>query len=76
MDPTRKREGIGSCLLNIITEDQIKRGAKEQWVSVSKGNHMGIPFYEAKEFKYQYEKPMYTLPENENYISLKYKRQL
>lgn len=37
---------------------------------------MGIPFYEAKGFKYQYEKPMYTLLENENYISLKYKRQL
>ncbi|MCE5041883.1 GNAT family N-acetyltransferase [Mammaliicoccus sciuri] len=76
LDPTRKREGIGSCLLNIITDDQIRRGAREQWVSVSKGNHTGIPFYEAKGFKYQYEKPMYTLPENENYISLKYKRQL
>ena len=76
LDPTRKREGIGSKLLVAITEDQIERGAKEQWVSVTKGNDMGIPFYEAVGFEYQLECPAYDMPEEEGYKSLRYKRDL
>lgn len=76
LDPTRKREGIGSRLLGAITKDQIERGAKEQWVSVTKGNDMGIPFYEAVGFEYQTECPAYDMPEEEGYKSLRYKREL
>lgn len=76
LDPTRKREGIGTKLLRKITSDQIERGAKEQWVSVLKENYMGIPFYETNGFQFQFEKPMNTLPKEEGYLSLKYKRKL
>jgi hypothetical protein len=35
---------------------------------------MGIPFYEAIGFEYQSERPSYELPEEEGFISLRYKR--
>ncbi|WP_117161689.1 GNAT family N-acetyltransferase [Paraliobacillus sp. X-1268] len=76
LDPERKREGIGSKLLEAVTKDQIERGAKIQWVSVAKDNFMGIPFYEAIGFKYQGERPSYELPAEEGYKALRYKREL
>ncbi|MEQ6377064.1 GNAT family N-acetyltransferase [Bacillaceae bacterium S4-13-56] len=75
LDPSRKREGIGSKLLATITEEQAKRGAREQWVSVQKDNFMGIPFYEAVGFVYQGEQPTYSLPEEKGVVSLRYKRE-
>ena len=74
LDPARKREGIGSRLLERITADQIQRGAKEQWVSVAKDNAMAIPFYEAVGFRYQGQQPAYGLPEEEGFCSLRYRR--
>ncbi|MGO1059145.1 GNAT family N-acetyltransferase [Planococcus sp. FY231025] len=74
--PDRKREGIGSKLLAVITEDQVRRGAKEQWVSIAKGNAMGIPFYEAVGFDLQEERPAYGTSEEEGYRSLRYRRML
>jgi ribosomal protein S18 acetylase RimI-like enzyme len=57
LDPTRRNEGIGSKLLDAVTKQQKDEyGAKVQWVSVQKGNMKGIPFYQAKGFKFQYEK--------------------
>ncbi|MDM5154919.1 GNAT family N-acetyltransferase [Bacillus sp. DX1.1] len=76
LDPHRKREGVGSRLLSVITNDQIERGAKEQWVSVAKDNFMGIPFYEAVGFIYQNERPAYGLPVDEDFKSIRYKRNL
>ncbi|OEH93562.1 GNAT family N-acetyltransferase [Bacillus solimangrovi] len=76
LNPNRKREGIGSNLLAIITEDQIKRGAKQQYVSVIKGNLIGTPFYEKVGFIYDSEHPAHGLPEEEGYKSLRYKRNL
>ncbi|MGM9985851.1 MAG: GNAT family N-acetyltransferase [Bacillaceae bacterium] len=76
LDPARKREGIGTKLLAVITADQIMRGAKEQWVSVAQNNDMGIPFYEAVGFHYQSERPSYGVPEEEGFLSLRYKRTL
>lgn len=73
LDPTRRREGIGRKLLAAITQDQINRGSKEQWVSVIKDNFLAIPFYEAMGFEMQCEQPYYKLPE---YEQLKYKRSL
>ena len=74
IDPQRKREGIGSKLLEAITCDQVARGAAVQWVSVIDGNLMAVPFYESNGFRYQGEQPAYGLPENEGFESLRYKR--
>ena len=74
LDPERRREGIGRKLLEAITYDQKLQGAKEQWVSVAKGNRMGIPFYEAVGFRLRGEQPTYALPEEAGFISLRYHR--
>lgn len=74
LDPLRKRESIGSRLLEVITRDQINRGAEEQWVSVSKGNEMGVPFYEACGFELQGERPMHGVPEESGLLVLRYRR--
>lgn len=77
LDPTRRNEGIGTELLNAITKQQKEEfGAKKQWVSVQKGNLKGIPFYEARGFKYKYEKDGYANSENDSYISLRYFRDI
>ncbi|MFC0523736.1 GNAT family N-acetyltransferase [Pontibacillus salicampi] len=74
LDPTRRNEGIGTKLLDIITQQQKEEcGAEEQWVSVQKGNMRGIPFYEAKGFKFQHEKVPY---ENPTYIKWRYSRKI
>lgn len=52
LDPTRKRAGIGSKLLDEITKLHEAVGATTQWVSIAKGNDMGIPFYEAMGFEF------------------------
>ncbi|KGA97867.1 acetyltransferase [Alkalihalobacillus alcalophilus ATCC 27647 = CGMCC 1.3604] len=76
LEPTRKREGIGTQLLEAITAEQIERGAKEQWVSVLKNNRMGIPFYEAVGFVYQGEELAHGYPSEIGLKSLRYKRHL
>lgn len=42
--------GIGTALLDFITQQQKSEGATEQWVSVTEGNDLGIPFYRARGF--------------------------
>ncbi|RFU66887.1 GNAT family N-acetyltransferase [Bacillus sp. V59.32b] len=76
LDPQRRNEGIGTKLLATITEEQIRQGANEQWVSVSKGNDKGIPFYEARGFVKDSEKSSYGNSEGEDYTSLRYRRVL
>lgn len=74
LDPTRRNEGIGTKLLDAITQQQKEEfGAEKQWVSVQKGNRKGIPFYEAKGFKFQHEK---VPQENPKYIKLRYAREI
>jgi len=73
VDPNRRNEGIGTRLLQAITDQQLALGATEQWVSVQKGNMRGIPFYEARGFELQQERPGWH---NEQYITLRYKRKL
>ncbi|UOR12807.1 GNAT family N-acetyltransferase [Halobacillus amylolyticus] len=76
LDPTRRGEGIGTQLLRYLTEVQIEKGAKEQWVSVQKGNYKGIPFYEAKGFTKNSEKMAYSNTSDENYVSLRLVRKI
>ncbi|UJL45268.1 GNAT family N-acetyltransferase [Virgibacillus sp. NKC19-16] len=76
LDPERRREGIGTELLNHLTDVQRNKGASEQWVSVLKGNVKGIPFYEVKGFRFMGEKEAYGNVEGEDYISLRYRREI
>ena len=48
--PSRRGEGIGTRLLQAITDQQLAQGAREQWVTVLKGNKKGLPFFEARGF--------------------------
>ena len=76
LDPKRQREGIGSTLLQALTEVQRQNGATEQWVSVAKGNRKGISFYEAKQFQFIQEQPSFANSDNETYVSLRYCRMI
>ncbi|SIS66982.1 GNAT family N-acetyltransferase [Salimicrobium salexigens] len=77
LDSSRRNEGIGTLLLDALTQQQkVEFGAREQWVSVSKGNDKGIPFYEAKGFIFDSEQIDYGNSEEENYISLRYFRKI
>ncbi|TDL32680.1 N-acetyltransferase [Jeotgalibacillus sp. S-D1] len=77
MDPSRRNEGIGTKLLDAITNRQkAEFNANEQWVSVQKGNTKGIPFYEARGFHLKHEQNGYANEEEENYISLRYFRKI
>jgi GNAT superfamily N-acetyltransferase len=44
IDPNRRHEGIGTKLLERLTDWHKQHGAKWQWVSVMKNNNKGIPF--------------------------------
>lgn len=50
VDPDRRGAGFGTAVLELLTRQQREAGAVEQWVSVQKGNALGIPFYEARGF--------------------------
>jgi GNAT superfamily N-acetyltransferase len=48
--PERLRQGAGTVILDAITDEQRRRGAREQWVSVVEGNEIGLAFYRARGF--------------------------
>jgi ribosomal protein S18 acetylase RimI-like enzyme len=50
-DPDRRRQGAGRALLQALSVPQIELGATEQWLSVTRGNQLGIPFYLAQGFE-------------------------
>lgn len=50
-DPDRRGKGFGSAVLQLLTSQQVAAGAREQSVSVQKGNELGIPFYRARGFE-------------------------
>jgi ribosomal protein S18 acetylase RimI-like enzyme len=60
LEPGRRREGIGSMLLDAITEQQLVHGAREQWVSVEPENEKGLPFYEARGFTVRGQRPAWA----------------
>lgn len=74
LDPARRNEGLGTMLLDAVTSQQQNWGSAEQWVSVQKGNQLAIPFYEAKGFTYEGERIGYANTEDEDYVSLRYRR--
>jgi ribosomal protein S18 acetylase RimI-like enzyme len=50
VDTELRGHGIGSALLDHLTDQQGDAGATQQWVSVTKGNTLAIPFYRARGF--------------------------
>ncbi len=50
LDLGLRGRGIGTALLDFVTDQQRSAGATEQWVSVTEGNDLGIPFYLARGF--------------------------
>lgn len=76
LNPKRRNEGIGTKLLDAITDQQKRLGAIEQWVSVQKNNDKGIPFYEAKGFQFQKEIQSFESTSEDHAISLRYKRSI
>jgi ribosomal protein S18 acetylase RimI-like enzyme len=76
LDPARRREGIGTHLLAAITEQQLAQGAREQWVSVEPENAKGLPFYRARGFTVQGERPAWGTAPEEGRVSLRLMRRL
>lgn len=76
LDPQRRNSGIGTMILGAVTKELENYGAKEQWVSVTKYNQKGIPFYEAKGFICVHEQYEYGVIEGEDYKALRYHREI
>ena len=52
VDPDLRGHGHGTAVLDLLTRQQVAAGAREQWVSVTKGNELGLPFYAARGFTF------------------------
>jgi ribosomal protein S18 acetylase RimI-like enzyme len=76
LDPTRRGEGIGTLILNAITEQQRAQGAREQWVSVEPENTKGLPFYYARGFEVRGQRPEWGTAPEEGQVSLRLMRRL
>ncbi|QTD41361.1 GNAT family N-acetyltransferase [Sporosarcina sp. Te-1] len=77
LDPELRGKGIGTRLLEFYTQLQKHHySATEQRVSVAKGNHFGIPFYEARGFVLQEEQVAYGASKEDKDISLLYSRSI
>lgn len=74
LGPARRGEGIGTMLLEAITEEARRQGAREQWVSVTRDNQKAIPFYKARGFVERGEQPTYGADPSEGIISLRMSR--
>jgi ribosomal protein S18 acetylase RimI-like enzyme len=75
LDPGRRGEGIGSLLLDAITDKQ-REGAREQWVSVEPENTKGLPFYYARGFEVRGKRPEWGTAPEEGRVSLRLMRRL
>jgi len=76
IDPTRRGEGIGTLILDAITEEQRAQGAREQWVSVEPENKKGLPFYFARSFELRGQRPEWGIAPEEGHVSLRLMRRL
>ncbi|WP_229073071.1 GNAT family N-acetyltransferase [Actinoplanes sp. DH11] len=50
LEPSERGQGLGSLLLDRITEQIRELGATEMWVAAVVGNELALPFYEARGF--------------------------
>ena len=76
LDPDRRGDGIGTLLLEAITERHRAQGAREQWVSVEPENAKGLPFYRARGFEARGTRPAWGVDPGEGRVSLRLVRPL
>jgi ribosomal protein S18 acetylase RimI-like enzyme len=76
LDPRFRRQGAGTALVREMTRQALEHGATEQWVSATKGNAKGLPFYEALGFREQAERTSVFEPTGETISSLRLMRRL
>jgi ribosomal protein S18 acetylase RimI-like enzyme len=76
LDPTRRGEGIGTRILDAITEQQRAQGTREQWVSVEPENTRGLPFYFARGFEVQGQRTEWGTTAEDGHVSLRLMRRL
>lgn len=76
LDPARRGQGIGTLLLDAVTEQQRAAGAREQWVSVDPRNKKGLPFYNARGFEARGARPQWGTSPEEGRVSLRLVRRL
>jgi ribosomal protein S18 acetylase RimI-like enzyme len=72
----RRGEGVGTRLLDAITDQQRAQGAREQWVSVEPENTKGLPFYYARGFEVRGKRPQWGAAPEEGRLSLRLMRRL
>ena len=76
LEPARRGEGIGTRLLEAITDQQRAQGAREQWVSVEPENAKGLPFYHARGFQDRGTRPAWGGTPGDGRVSLRLMRHL
>ena len=76
-DVELRYSGFGSAVLRFMTDQQEKLGATEQWVSVAKGNELGLPFYRSRGFSYVTDVQSWDgTGSDEGFINVRMKRSL
>jgi len=76
LNPQCRNEGIGTKLLDAVTQQQKAFGAREQFVTVQRDNKKAIPFYEARGFIFQEEIASNNLDEEPGAVVYKYRRSI
>ncbi|MEU4694199.1 GNAT family N-acetyltransferase [Actinoplanes sp. NPDC023714] len=76
LDPAERGRGLGTLLLDRITEQLRELGATEMWVAAVEGNSMALPFYAARGFTVEGRRPAYGSTAEEKVFSLRLRRPL
>ncbi|GGN67808.1 N-acetyltransferase [Actinoplanes lobatus] len=74
LDPDERGRGLGTLLLDRITDQIRELGATEMWVAALEGNELGIPFYEARGFRPVERRRTYGSTEADNAWSWRFSR--
>ncbi|MBO3739760.1 GNAT family N-acetyltransferase [Actinoplanes flavus] len=74
LDPDERGRGLGTLLLDRITDQIRQLGATEMWVAALEGNELGIPFYEARGFRRVERRRTYGSTEADNAWSWRFSR--
>ena len=69
LEPGELGRGLGTLLLDRVTEQLREQGATEMWAAVLAGNELGLPFYRARGFVKAGERKAYGTTEAEDYWS-------
>ncbi|MBG0567636.1 GNAT family N-acetyltransferase [Actinoplanes aureus] len=69
LEPGERGRGLGTLLLDRITEQLREQGATEMWVAALAGNELAVPFYRARGFVKEGERPAYGTTGAEDYRS-------